>query len=297
VGHPNISLEHLSPADRARFKRLTSPPLLAWPTLILSATQIGLMVAAYGLCFAGVWPLWLGMLVNALAAYLAFSTGHDSIHRAISSNKRFNDAVGHLGLGVVLPYVDLGMFRWAHSRHHRFANASNDPDYVLHGVWWSLPLRWMSIDLLYVIHAFRHNDKVSQPYLRNSLIRAATFIAVVAALIHFGYGLHVLMLWFIPSRIGLMALGFVFFWLPHAPHDVTQQENFTRSTTVRLGHEWLLSPILQYQNYHLIHHLYPLTPFYNNRKVYQLIEPALRRCDMAIQYDFAIRPRIHTAGA
>lgn len=105
--------------------------------------------------------------------------------------------------------------------------------------------------------------------------------------------MEVLMLWFIPSRVIQLVLGFSFFWLPHVPHDVSQEENFTRATTVREGHEWLLAPLLQYQHVHLVHHLYPTTPFYNNDRVWRLVEPALRRRhDLAIQKGFAIRPVI-----
>ena len=58
----------------------------------------------------------------------------------------------------------------------------------------------------------------------------------------------------------------------------------------------LLAPLLQYQHVHLIHHLYPATPFYNNHRVWRLIEPALRRHDLAIQKGFSIRPVIVAAG-
>ena len=112
-----------------------------------------------------------------------------------------------------------------------------------------------------------------------------------------GYGLQVLMLWFLPSRLILLTLGFSFFWLPHVPHDTTQEENFTRATTVRQGFEWFLGPVLQYQNYHLIHHLYPMTPFYNNYKVWQLLEPELRKKDLAIQHDFDIVPVVYPGRA
>jgi fatty acid desaturase len=79
------------------------------------------------------------------------------------------------------------------------------------------------------------------------------------------------------------------------PHDTVQADNFTRATTVREGFEWLFGPALQYQNYHLIHHLYPMTPFYNNYKVWKLLEPELRQKELAIQHDFAIHPTIYPA--
>jgi beta-carotene hydroxylase len=288
-----IPLDNLSTERRAQLRQLTTAPRIAWPTVILCAAQIGTFLLVYWFCAIHLWPLWLGTLLNSVAAYLAFSTGHDAVHRAISTNVRFNDLVGEISLGLVLPYVDIRMFRWAHSLHHRFANDPRDPDVVLHGPWWSLPFRWMSIDLLYVIHAFRHGDKVSTPFLHASLRRAVIVAAVIATLCWAGYGKEVLMLWFIPSRVGLMALGFAFFWLPHVPHDVTQAENFTRATTIREGYEWLFDPVLQYQNFHLIHHIYPATPFYNNAKVFRLVESELRKHDLAIQHGFAIRPTIH----
>ena len=117
----------------------------------------------------------------------------------------------------------------------------------------------------------------------------------MAVLVVYGYGPQLLMLWFIPSRAIFLALGFSFFWLPHVPHDTEQEQNFTRATTVRQGYEWLLGPVLQYQNYHLIHHLFPMTPFYNNYKVWQLIEPELRKRDLAIQHDFRIVPVVYPA--
>jgi beta-carotene hydroxylase len=126
-----------------------------------------------------------------------------------------------------------------------------------------------------------------------SLLLGALFIAALVVLISMGYGKVVLMLWFIPSRIIFLSLGFSFFWLPHVPHTVTQEENFTEATTIREGMEWLMGPALQNQNFHLIHHLFPMTPFYNNRKVWQLLETELRKKDLVIQHNFAIRPTIH----
>lgn len=290
-----VPLDVLEPERRLRFKQLTGTPKLAWPTLILWAVLTLSYLSVYLLCGTGIWPLWVGTLLNTSVGYVAFSVAHDAIHRSISTNTRLNDAIGQAGVLLVMPYVDLRLFRWAHILHHRFASGDKDPDKILRGAWWTLPLRWMLIDVLYFLHALRNGDKVSRPYLRRSLIYTAIAVGAIAALIAAGYGAEVLMLWFLPSRLILLILGFSFFWLPHVPHDVTQEENFTRATTIRQGFEWLLGPLMQYQNYHLIHHLYPMTPFYNNVKVWELLEPELRKQDLAVQHGFDIHPVIYTA--
>ena len=297
MSQPTLDLAYLDAAAQQEFRALTQAPRVAWPTVTMWLILTVTFLAMYVLCGTGQLPLWIGTIANTVIGYLAFSVAHDSIHRTISTNTRFNDRVGQLGVLLVLPYVDMRLFRWAHIQHHRFASGPRDPDRVFDGAAWTLPLRWMFIDVAYFAHALRNGDKVSAPYLRRSLWLAAIAGALLAALVLAGYGIEVLMLWFIPSRLIQLVLGFSFFWLPHAPHDVSQEENFTRATTIREGHEWLLGPLLQYQHVHLIHHLYPTTPFYNNHRVWKLIEPALRRHDLAIQKGFAIRPVILPGGS
>jgi fatty acid desaturase len=290
-----ISLSSLGPEEKARFQALTRAPALSWPTFALWLLVMTVYLGSDVLAVLGRIPLWAGMIANSLIGYLAFSVIHDSIHRAISTNTRLNDWIGQITVLLGAPYVNLKLFRWGHILHHRYTSGPKDPDVVLHGAWWTLPLRWAFIDGLYLIHAIRHGDKVSRPYLVTNLWWAFWSFSVMAVLVAYGYGPHLLMLWFIPSRVIFLTLGFSFFWLPHVPHDTEQEHNFTRATSVRLGHEWLLGPALQCQNYHLIHHLFPMTPFYNNEKVWKLLEPQLRRKDLAIQYGFAIRPTIHPA--
>lgn len=295
MSHVPLTLAHLSAEQKTQFKRLTTTPKLSWPTFWLWVLVTVVYVGSDVLAVLGHIPLWVGMVVNSVIGYLAFSVVHDAIHRTISSNTTVNDVIGQCAVLLGAPYVNLKLFRWAHVLHHRFASGPKDPDIVLHGAWWTLPFRWMFIDVLYLIHTLRHGDKVSKPHLKTSLWWAFWSFSLMGVLIATGYGLHVLMLWFIPSRVIFITLGFSFFWLPHVPHDTTQEENFTRATSIRVGHEWLLGPLLQCQNYHLIHHLYPMTPFYNNEKVWKLLEPELRKRDLAIQHGFAIHPTIYPA--
>ena len=291
-----LNLASLAPDQKALFNTLTHAPKIAWPTVALWFVVLGIYLSSYVLAGTGLVPLWVGMVVNSVIGYFAFSIVHDAIHRAISTHPKLNDFIGQTTVWLGAPYVDLRLFRWGHILHHRFTGGPKDPDNVLHGPAWSLPLRWLAIDLLYLVHSIRFGDKVSKPYLRRSLWLTAGTAAVFAALTWQGYFWHIVMLWFVPSRMIFLTLGFSFFWLPHVPHDTVQDQNLTRATAVRLGHEKFLTPALQYQNYHLVHHLYPGTPFFNNQRVWQLLEPLLRQRDLAIQYGLAIQPVIHPAG-
>lgn len=290
-----VAIDQLAPAQKARFHELTRTPKISWPTFIMWVVVTVTYVGSDVLAVLGHIPLWVGMIVNSLIGYLAFSVTHDSIHRAISTNTRINDWIGQCTVLLGAPYVNLKLFRWAHIRHHRYASGPLDPDIVLHGVWWTLPFRWMFIDGFYLIYSLKHGDKVSRGYLITTMWWAFWSFSAMAVLIAYGYGPHVLMLWFIPSRVIFLTLGFSFFWLPHVPHDTAQEENFTRATTIREGHEWLMGPALQCQNFHLIHHLFPMTPFYNNQKVWKLLESELRKKDLAIQHGFAIHPTFYPA--
>lgn len=285
---------NLSDAEKVQFKALTTPPQWAWPTILLMVVGWLVIIMSDVLGVQGLWPLWVCALVNGIAGYLMFSAIHDSIHRAVATNTTVNDWVGRIALLSLSPTTSIGLFRWGHAQHHRFSVSEQDPDrWTYEGPKWLLPLRWVTVDYWYLIEAIRSQDKVAKRHLKSALGSLIVTASLIVGLIWAGYGLEVLMLWYIPSRIAAGLLGFAFFWLPHESHEVSQAENFTRASTVRLGYEWLMTPLLQYQNYHLLHHLHPRTPFYQNGKLWRLLEGNLRRYDLSIQQGFAIRPEIY----
>lgn len=289
--HQVVDLSTLPADTQARFQALTRINSVSWPSIALWLCVVGSYSLSWVGGLSGWLPLWVGMLINCVAGYYAFSITHDGIHRSIARNPKLNDAIAQSAVILGAPYVSLALFRWAHSRHHRFANSPRDPDTALHGPVWSLPLRWMLIDLIYFRYILRFQDAVARRHLRRAWLWTVCSLLLFGTLIATGHGMTLLMLWLIPSRVLFLALGFAFFWLPHVPHDTRQEDNFTRATTVRLGHEWLLGPLLQGQNYHLIHHLWPTTPFYNYRRVWRLLELQLRRHELSIQHGLAIQPR------
>lgn len=289
-----IQSYQLSADQQLRFDALTRPPPISWPTVWLTLICATLIWGSDVLGISGVLPLWACALINAAGGYFMFSAVHDAIHRSVSSNIKLNDWVGRLALLPLSPMTSLGLFRWGHIQHHRHTVSALDPDrWAYEGPKWLLPFRWMLIDAWYLYFVIASKDRVAYKHLKNTLVLVAIGLSTIVLLIWAGYSMEVFMLWFVPSRIANMTLGFTFFWLPHEPHDVSQEENFTRASTIRLGHEWLLSPLLQYQNFHLIHHLHTRTPFYNNGKVWKLLESNLRKHELAIQDGLAIRPRLH----
>lgn len=282
---------------RNRLRALSQPPVIAWPSVILTGICVTCIYAVYILGFSHLMPLWAGCLINVVAGYLLFSVIHDAIHRSISSNFRLNDWCGRLAATSMSPGSTLGLFRWGHIQHHRHTSASGDPDNWLHGgPTWVLPLRWMVIDVYYLVFVTFSADKIGRRYLKAGYIGITVTTVILAVLLASGFWLELLVLWFIPSRLVNMALGFTFFWLPHAHHHVSAAHNRYCATTVRIGHEWLNTPLLQYQNYHLLHHLYPRAPFYNMIKLWHLLEPELRQHTLAIQDGFAIQPDIRQPG-
>jgi ring-1,2-phenylacetyl-CoA epoxidase subunit PaaE len=66
----------------------------------------------------------------------------------------------------------------------------------------------------------------------------------------------------VPQRIGVTVLAWWFDWLPQHGLADTQRTDRYRATRNRVGAEWLFTPVLLSQNYHLVHHLHPSVPFH-----------------------------------
>ena len=85
-----------------------------------------------------------------------------------------------------------------------------------------------------------------------------------------------------PARLATLWLGFAFDYLPHNGLNLTASEDRFKATRNRIGLERLLSPLLLYQNYHLVHHLHPVVPFHRYLAVW------LRNEDEYLSHDPAL---------
>ncbi|MCR1785130.1 fatty acid desaturase [Nocardioides carbamazepini] len=225
------------------------------------------------------WDLsrWLTVPMGAAVTFLMFSVLHESTHHAISTNRRVNNAFGHLSVLLVVPWATYALVKFIHIEHHRNTNEpkSIDPDaWCEEGPAWQLPLRWATIDLWYVVFYLRRLPDRPRREVAATLVVATAVIGGFVAVAAAGFGSELLWGFLVPQRFGMLVLGWWFDYLPHHGLTVTQREDRYRATRVRVGGEGLLTPLFVYQNYHLVHHLHPSIPFYRYVRAWKRNEEA-----------------------
>jgi fatty acid desaturase len=241
-------------------------PPVAWPTVVLFFAGLGLLGGSTALGIEGVIPVPVAVLLNVAATYMFFTVLHDAMHRSLSQHACVNDWFGRVSAPLVAPpFISYSVFRFVHMQHHRFTNhdETQDPDaYSSNGPAWSWPLRWATQDIRYWFFYFPLVKTRPRAELVEFAVTVAVVLAIMGALIAAGYGIELLVYCILPTRLNILFLGFAFDFLPHHGLDQTPQEDRYKTTRNRVGLERLMSPVLLYQNYHLVHHLHPLVPFY-----------------------------------
>ena len=281
--------------DPILFEALNQRPRIAWPTIMLLVAAyaiFGLSIFAY---VEGGLPLFWTILFNTIAAYISFTPAHDASHNAVSTNRQLNDWVGRIATVLQSPVPFFRVFRYIHMQHHKFTNDQDrDPDgYTGSGPRWLLPFRWATLDLNYFhFYFWRSNVKKRPKTERRELYLAFLFAAIVITAITFaGWLDYYLLLFLVPQRITTLFLALTFDYLPHYPHQAQVRDQPFQCTSNRVGFEWLLTPILLYQNYHLVHHIYPSVPFYRYLKIWKAKKHFHDSQDPAIVDAFALTPR------
>ena len=269
------------PGPAVTVRRIPDPaepvPVVAVPTLVLLIAGVGLWTASSAGYLAGALPWWLTIPMNALAGYLCFTVAHDAGHHSASKHKRLNDLIGRLAIPFFALHAAFPVWRFIHMQHHRFTNHTDgsDPDrYTMNGPAWQRPLRWLTIDYAYLAFYAPKLRKRRRAERTEAIVMLACFVGLYAGLIATGHVIELLVLFLVPSRLAILYLAWAFDYLPHHGLHLRPSEDKLKTTRNRVGLERLLTPILLYQNYHLVHHLHPVVPFYRYLAVWRRNEDA-----------------------
>ncbi|OSC38505.1 fatty acid desaturase [Mycobacterium decipiens] len=265
-----------------------SVPKLALPTVgIFLGALTAFVLSTIG--YIGGWvPSWVTIPVNAAVTFVMFTVVHDASHYSISSTRWCNGLLGRLAWLFVGPVVAFPGFAYIHIQHHRHSNDDDqDPDtFASHGSWWGLPLRWAMVEYFYLKYYLprarsRPVTEIAETVTMFTLSLTGLTVAIIT-----GNFWTLAVVFLIPQRIGLTVLAWWFDWLPHHGLADTQRTDRYRATRNRVGAEWLFTPVLLSQNYHLVHHLHPSVPFYRYLRTWRRNEEAYLQRNAAISTVF-----------
>ncbi|MEC9369456.1 MAG: fatty acid desaturase, partial [Pseudomonadota bacterium] len=266
--------------------------MVAWPSVFLGLGLVSAFLAVCALGATGVIPLWVGLILNSLILYAIQTPLHEACHGNIAGRDSrlmwLNHLIGYL-CGACLLH-EYRAFRHMHLMHHRDTNDEElDPDHWV-DVKHPLNVLFRCLTIVPYYHHFFFKRVALRPDQPTNFkvtvhVLAAYFVLYGIAywLSVFGYWREVLALWLVPHWLGSALIIYFFAYLTHQPH--VTKERF-RDTNVFWVRGKVLEPLVNwtylFQNFHLIHHLFPRIPFYLYGRVFRDLRPVLDRAGSRI---------------
>lgn len=218
--------------------------------------------------------VWIGARQNALGVMM-----HESVHYRLLPNRKWNDWIGEVFTAWPITVTVHG-FRQTHWAHHRHVNKPEDPDWqrkqqdLFEYPKSGLDMVFITLKYWVGFYAIKQLTEINQAAkipsrLKN--LRLAFYLAIVVSSIVFHFWLGLLIYWVVP-------LFTYFLWIIYvrgvAEHfgGIEGHENLlekTRHIECNLFERLIIAP--NYIHVHIGHHLYPSVPFYNLRKLQQLL--------------------------
>ncbi len=250
----------------------------ALPTLLLATAVVAAHRPVWWAVRDGRLGWGLAVLAQVILAYVSFTPMHEAAHGNVAGSRsehRWVDALVGWACGVLL-FAPFPAFRHLHLKHHAHTNdPERDPDFFVAA---RRPLAVVARCFVIMPHYYweflvgpSSRARGFQRERPRVLIAIGLFVLTAVVLTATGLGREVLLLWLLPAFLASGLLAFAFDWLPHHPHDVQGRYLDTR-VILFPGLELLLL----WQNYHLIHHLYPRVPFYRYGQCFRAMRGVLR---------------------
>ncbi len=225
---------------------------------------------------------FLVWVIISTRLYAMYSLIHDAIHYLIVRNKKWNDRIAQIFLGLPI-FISLKQMRMAHLAHHKHLQTDQDPEMKhLDYKEFQFPkskgamFKLFLMDLLGINFVYYQLLRVKNIAIRfkpasfkkDRVYLFIFYLTLFTFVILSGFGKHLFLYWLLPYVTLYQVLNRLRLTTEHFNIDENHAVN-TRSVIPNIIERWTLTP--HNLGYHLDHHLYPGVPFYNLPKLHELL--------------------------
>lgn len=271
--------------EKHEAKALT--PEVAWPTLAFLFVLAGVHWSMIWLTLSGAVALGWLVLPIGFTTYAHYTLVHESVHGNIVRNRRYAWVHTLVGwYGSIMLFSTWPLLERTHKHHHSFVNTEKDPDIYVKLSLPRLLLRNLISTVMQPVPILLQKRVFRDSALARGYVNADQIMSRNEKIQHHVVnGLQCLIFWSLALGVfGWVFVGLVygavliamnmliimFQWLPHHPFSETGRYSATRNIGFT-GWNFLFL----WQNWHLMHHLWPSVPFYNYQRLYNRLQPVL----------------------
>lgn len=247
--------------------------MIAFPTIGLALLIFCLYIFVLFMFASGYLGPLISTLLLGILTFASYTPLHEAVHGnvgGINTKYKWLDYVVGLLMSPLIS-IPFNSHKKEHLAHHAHTNSDEDPDVHLQNMFESVKdcyretLRAIKTQNTFVMDNFTRTE-IAVTIGWRLLFVLSTGLGSVPVLF-FG--------WF----SGAFLTTFLFSYLPHQPFkDAARWKN----TNIQLFSVRWFENLMFQQNLHAVHHLFPRVPFYNYRKVFDKLEPTMRKKETPI---------------
>lgn len=247
--------------------------MIAFPTIGLALLIFCLYIFVLFMFASGYLGPLISTLLLGILTFASYTPLHEAVHGNVGGIKtkyKWLDYVVGLLMSPLIS-IPFNSHKKEHLAHHAHTNSDEDPDVHLQNMFESVKdcyretLRAIKTQNTFVMDNFTRTE-IAVTIGWRLLFVLSTGVGSVPVLF-FG--------WF----SGAFLTTFLFSYLPHQPFkDAARWKN----TNIQLFSVRWFENLMFQQNLHAVHHLFPKVPFYNYRKVFDKLEPTMRKKETPI---------------
>lgn len=247
--------------------------MIAFPTICLALLIFCSYIFVLFMFASGYLGPLISTLLLGILTFASYTPLHEAVHGNVGGIKtkyKWLDYVVGLLMSPLIS-IPFNSHKKEHLAHHAHTNSDEDPDVHLQNMFESVKdcyretLRAIKTQNTFVMDNFTRTE-IAVTIGWRLLFVLSTGVGSVPVLF-FG--------WF----SGAFLTTFLFSYLPHQPFkDAARWKN----TNIQLFSVRWFENLMFKQNLHAVHHLFPRVPFYNYRKVFDKLEPSMRKKETPI---------------